>query len=89
LALEGLDPADIAVVFPPYLSPAALDELAASIGIPRSRFVDLAVDTDPFTSSLPYGLEQARQHGLARPGDIALIVTVGSGIQVGCTTYRF
>ncbi len=93
MALEGLDPADIAVVFPPYLSPAALDELAASIGIPRSRFVDLASDNelvaDPFTSSLPYGLEQARQHGLVRPGDIALIVTVGSGIQVGCTTYRF
>jgi len=89
LTLEGLDPADIAIVFPLKLSPAALDELAARIGVPRSRFVDLAVDTDPFTSSLPYGLEHARRHGLARPGDIALIVAVGSGVQVGCTTYRF
>ena len=89
LMLEGLDPADIAVVLPPYLPPAALDELAARIGIPRSRFVDLDADCDPFTSSVPYGLEQARRHGLARPGDIALIVTVGSGVQVGCTTYRF
>jgi len=89
LTLEGLDPADIAVVFPPNLSPAALDELAARIGIPRSRFVDLAVEIDPFTSSLPYGLEHARRRGLARPGDIALIVAVGSGVQVGCTTYRF
>jgi 3-oxoacyl-[acyl-carrier-protein] synthase III len=93
LTLEGLNPADITIVFPPRLSPAALGELAARIGIPRSRFVDLASDdelvTDPFTSSLPYGLEQARRHGLGRPGDIALIVTVGSGVQVGCTTYRF
>uniref|UniRef100_UPI00389A2598 amino acid adenylation domain-containing protein n=1 Tax=Mycobacterium sp. HUMS_1102779 TaxID=3383487 RepID=UPI00389A2598 len=89
LMLEGLDPADIAVVLPPYLPSAALDELAAQIGIPRSRFVDLGADCDPFTSSVPYGLEQARRHGLARPGDIALIVTVGSGVQVGCTTYRF
>ena len=89
LTVEGLDPADIAVVLPPYLPPAALDELAAGIGVPRSRFVDLGSDDDPFTSSLPYGLEQARQRGLARPGDIALIVTVGSGVQVGCTTYRF
>jgi len=89
LALERLDPADITIVFPPYLSPAALDELATRIGIPRSRFVDLAVDTDPFTSSLPYGLEYARRRGLARPGDIALIIAAGSGIQVGCTTYRF
>jgi 3-oxoacyl-[acyl-carrier-protein] synthase III len=87
--LEGLDPSDIAVVLPPHLSPAALDELSARIGIPRSRFVDLAVDTDPFTSSVPYGLENARRHRLARPGDIALIVAVGSGVQVGCTTYRF
>ena len=89
LALEGLDPCDIAVVFPPYLSPAGLDELAAQIGLPRSRFVDLGADGDPFTSSLPYGVEQARQHGLAQPGDIALIMTVGSGVTVGCTTYRF
>ncbi len=89
LALEGLAPSDIAVVFPPHLSPAALDELAAQIGIPRLRFVDLPGDTDPFTSSLPYELEHARQHGQARPGDIALIMTVGSGVEIGCTTYRF
>jgi 3-oxoacyl-[acyl-carrier-protein] synthase III len=38
---------------------------------------------------VPYGLENARRHRLARPGDIALIVAVGSGVQVGCTTYRF
>ncbi|MGH3958723.1 amino acid adenylation domain-containing protein [Mycobacterium sp.] len=89
LTAEGLDPADIAVVLPPYLSPAALDELAARIGIPRSRFADLDAGADPFTSSLPYGLEHVRRQGLARPGDIALIVAVGSGVQVGCTTYRF
>jgi amino acid adenylation domain-containing protein len=89
LTLEGLEPADVALVLPPQLAPVHLDELAARIGIPRSRFIELALDADPFTSSLPYGLEYARQHGLAKPGDIALIVTVGSGVQVGCTTYRF
>lgn len=89
LTLEGLDPADIAIVFPPHLSPAGLSELAARVAIPRSRFVDLTVDADPFTSSVPYGLEHARRHELVRPGDIGLILTVGSGVQVGCTTYRF
>ncbi|HZC51758.1 MAG TPA: amino acid adenylation domain-containing protein, partial [Mycobacterium sp.] len=89
LAAEGLDPSDIAVVFPPHLPAAALDELAAQIGVPRSRFVDLPGETDPFTSSLPYGLEQTRQRGLARPGDVALILATGSGVEVGCTTYRF
>ncbi|OBI37640.1 non-ribosomal peptide synthetase [Mycobacterium sp. E2238] len=89
LALEGLNPGDIAAVLPPYLSKEALDELAAQLGIPRSRFVDLAADSDPFTSSVPFGLEQARTQGLARPGDIALIITAGSGVEIGCTTYRF
>lgn len=93
LTQEGLDPSDIAVIIPPHLPPAALDELAAEIGVPRARFVDLGLglglDSDPFTSSVPYGLEQARRSGLVRPGDIALIVTAGSGVQVGCTTYRF
>jgi amino acid adenylation domain-containing protein len=89
LMVEGLDPADIALAFPPYLSRGAVGELSAAVGIPRSRFIDLDDDTDPFTSSLPYAFERARQHGLARPGDIALIITVGSGIEVGCTTYQF
>lgn len=92
LVLEGLEPADVALVFPPYLSGTAIGELAARIGIPRSRFIDLYDDgmvTDPFTSSLPYAVEHARQRGLARSGDVALIVTVGSGVEVGCTTYRF
>ncbi len=47
LTQEGLDPSDIAVVLPPQLSAAALDELAAQIGIPRSRFVELGADERP------------------------------------------
>ncbi|UXA07682.1 amino acid adenylation domain-containing protein [Mycobacterium sp. SMC-2] len=93
LTLEGLDPSDIAVVLSPQLSTAELDELAAQIGIPRARFVEFGSDDEPdtdlFTSSLPYGMDYARRHMLARPGDIALILTVGSGVTVGCTTYRF
>ncbi|ORV58912.1 non-ribosomal peptide synthetase [Mycobacterium europaeum] len=91
LTVEGLDPSDVAVVFPPYLSPSALDELAAQTGIARSRFVDLGSDgeLDPFTSALPYGLQRARSSGLVHPGDVALILAAGSGVQVGCATYRF
>ena len=77
------------VVFPPYLSPADGTELAERINIPRSRFVDLVTDTDPFSSSVLYGLEHALRHKLVQPGDIGLIISVGSGLQVGCATYRF
>jgi amino acid adenylation domain-containing protein len=89
LKLEGLDRSEIALVFPPYLSAAGRAELAARIGIPSSRFVDVAADADLFTSSLPYALEHAWRHTRVSSGDVGLIVSVGSGLQVGCATYRF
>lgn len=90
LTLEGLEPEDIALVFPPYLPGAALSELAAGIGVDRSRFVETqGLTGDPFTSTLPYQIADARERGLVKPGDVALVMAVGSGIEVGCTTYRF
>jgi 3-oxoacyl-[acyl-carrier-protein] synthase III len=89
LKLEELDPSDIAAVFPPHLSGADRTELAARLRIPGSRFVDLDADTDPFSSSVPHGLQHAWRHRLVRAGDIGLIVSVGSGVQVGCAIYRF
>jgi 3-oxoacyl-[acyl-carrier-protein] synthase III len=89
LKLEELDCSEIAAVFPPCLSDADRTELAARLNIPRSRFVDLATEADPFSSSVPYGLQQARRKKLVRSGDIGLIVTVGSGVQIGCAIYRF
>ncbi len=89
LKLEELDASEIAAVFPPYLCSADRTELAARLRIPSSRFVDVANDADLFSSSLPYGLQYAWRHKLVRPGDIGLIVGVGSGVQVGCATYRF
>jgi 3-oxoacyl-[acyl-carrier-protein] synthase III len=71
------------------LSDADRTELAERLNIPSSRFVDLATESDPFSSCLPYGLQHARRHNLVRSGDIGLIVTVGSGVQIGCATYRF
>ncbi|POY33488.1 non-ribosomal peptide synthetase [Mycobacterium kansasii] len=89
LKLEELDCSQIAAVFPPHLSLAGRAELAARLNIPVSRFVDLPAGSDAFSSCLPYGLECASRNQLVGPGDIGLIVSVGSGIEVGCTTYRF
>ncbi|PQM44772.1 3-oxoacyl-[acyl-carrier-protein] synthase 3 [Mycobacterium talmoniae] len=89
LKLEELDRAQIAAVLPPQLSGADRAELAARLNIPVSRFVDLGVDADPFSSCVPYGLQQARTRRLVSSGDIALLVSVGSGVEVGCATYRF
>jgi amino acid adenylation domain-containing protein len=89
LKLEELDSSEIAAVFPPFLCGADRTELAARLRIPSSRFIDLPADTDLFSSSVAYGLQHAWRNRLVKPGDIGLIVSVGSGIQVGCATYRF
>jgi 3-oxoacyl-[acyl-carrier-protein] synthase III len=56
--------------------------------ISRDKFVDVA-RKDLFTSSLPYALEHIREQNLVEPGDIGLIIAIGSGIQVGCCIYHF
>lgn len=90
LTLERLEPEDIALVLPPCLPGTALDDLAARIGVERSRFVETPGWTgDPFTSTLPFQIADIQRRGLAKPGDVALIMAVGSGVEVGCTTYRF
>ncbi|WP_176358215.1 non-ribosomal peptide synthetase [Mycobacterium persicum] len=89
LKLEELDCSQIAAVFPPHLSQADRAELAVRLNIPDSQFIDLATESDLFSSCLPYELEHAWRHQLVRPGDIGLVISVGSGIEVGCATYRF
>jgi 3-oxoacyl-[acyl-carrier-protein] synthase III len=52
--------------------------------------VDIAhAGNDLYTSSLPYTLQHVREQNLVQSGDVGLIITAGSGIQVGCATYYF
>jgi amino acid adenylation domain-containing protein len=89
LKVEELVPDEVTIVFAPYLSTEDRTELADRIQIPASRFVDRPTDADPFTSAVPYGLAHAWRQNLVKAGDIGLIVSAGSGIDVGCATYRF
>ena len=88
LTIEKLDPAQIKVILPPQISTQFIDSLSATMDMSRDRFVDVA-RKDLFTSSLPYALEHIREQNLVKPGDIGLIIAIGSGIQVGCCTYYF
>jgi 3-oxoacyl-[acyl-carrier-protein] synthase III len=90
LALEGLNASQIAIVLGPQLSPDFTTRLSTTIQISRERFVDIATaGKDLFTSSLAYSLQCANTTDILRPGDIGLIISVGSGIQVGCAIYYF
>ena len=88
LSIEKLDLAQIKVILPPQISAQFITSLSARMNISRDKFVDVA-RKDLFTSSLPYAMEHIREQHLVKPGDIGLIITVGSGIQVGCATYYF
>jgi amino acid adenylation domain-containing protein len=89
LSLEHLDLAQIKVVLPPQISTEFIGRLSDALSIDRSKLVDVQAQRDLFTSSLAYTLQHVRQHKLVQPGDIGLIISVGSGIQVGCATYYF
>jgi len=89
LRLEHLDLAQIKVVLPPQISTGFISRLSDTLAIDRGRLVDVQTQHDLFTSSLAYTLQHVHKHKLVQPGDIGLIISVGSGIQVGCATYYF
>ncbi len=87
---EGIDVGGIARIFPPQISSAFITELSRTMDLPRDRFVDAVQGgRDLFTSSLPFALRHARDAGIVRPADVGLLVSAGSGIQVGCALYHF
>ncbi len=90
LKSEQLDLSRIKVVLPPQISAAFAGRLSDVLQVERARVVDIArAGADLYTSSLPYTLEYVQEHQLVTPGDIGLIISVGSGLQVGCATYHF
>ncbi len=89
LRVEQLGVSQIKVILPPQISPAFITALSNTMNLSRDRFVDPAHGGDLFTSSLAYTLQYVREQHLVKPGDIGLIINVGTGIQVGCATYYF
>jgi 3-oxoacyl-[acyl-carrier-protein] synthase III len=87
---KSLSLADFDVVLPPQFSPAFNQKLAERLGLPLEKFIDFACEgQDLFTNSLGFGLQQALATGRAKAGNLGLIISVSSGIQAACTTYRF
>jgi 3-oxoacyl-[acyl-carrier-protein] synthase III len=90
LEREGLRPQDIRAVLPPQLSAGFVARLRERWPAAETAFVDIAESgNDAYSSTLVQTLHHARERGLVRPGDIALIINVGAGVQVGCATYYF
>jgi 3-oxoacyl-[acyl-carrier-protein] synthase III len=90
LRIEGLDISQIQVILPPQISSKFISRVSDKMNLSRDEFVDITHErSDLFTSSVPYALQYVREQQLVKPGDIGLIISAGSGIQVGCATYYF
>jgi 3-oxoacyl-[acyl-carrier-protein] synthase III len=90
LRLEGLEPSQVKAIFPPQPSGAFVGRFADALGVSPDRCVDVTLPgRDLFTSSAPYALAAARERDLVGAGDVGLIVSAGSGFQVGCALYSF
>lgn len=87
---QGLDMSQIKIIFPPQISSQFISKLGTKMNLPEDKFVDATINgKDIFTSSIPYAMRYAKDNNLIGTGDTGLIISVGSGIQVGCATYHF
>ncbi|MEV4391053.1 3-oxoacyl-[acyl-carrier-protein] synthase III C-terminal domain-containing protein [Nonomuraea sp. NPDC049607] len=87
---DGVKADELCAVLAPQRSPEFLRRLAEALDVSPERVVNTCADgLDLYTSSLPYGFRGARERGLARPGDVGLVLGAGAGVQVGGALYWF
>lgn len=87
---EGVAADEVSLLVPPQVSTGFVSACADRLNLPAARTVTVPGLTNNLaTSSVPAGLLAARQSGAARPGDLALVLSVGAGVQTGCALYRF
>lgn len=90
LGKEKLDLNRINMIFPPQISSTFIARLSAALHFPIEKFIDAVGEgPDLFSSSIAYAFQYVQEKALVNPGDLGLIITVGSGIQVGCAIYHF
>lgn len=90
LKAERLRMEDIKVILPPQISTSFVPALAQALVVETSRFVNLAVDDGGLSSSsLAHSFVELGRTGHVAPGDVGLVISVGSGLQVGAATYYF
>jgi 3-oxoacyl-[acyl-carrier-protein] synthase III len=90
LAIERISLADVTFVLGPQLGGSFCWRLGVELGLPQSCIVNIADENDDlFTSSFAYCMDYVRRRGMARAGDLGLIIVATAGIQIGCVPYRF
>ena len=76
--------ADFDEFYFPQVSSRFLNTLGEELEIPRDRIVDVTIDGDLYTSSLPCALEQVAHSASRASGKVGLAISAGPGINVSC-----
>ncbi len=86
---QSLSATDINWWLPPQTNGTFTDILLKSLNVTREQaIISDACGPDAFTSAIPLAMLAAAAHAPAA-GDIGLIISIGSGLQVACALYRF
>lgn len=86
---EGLSMDDIRVIMPPQISGAFVSAFSSRLNLPESKVVNLHDDQNYYTCSTVFAVKHAVEAGMAQPGDIALILEAGAGLQIAAALYQF
>jgi 3-oxoacyl-[acyl-carrier-protein] synthase III len=90
LERERLDLSRVSAILPPQVSSRFITSLSSILGVSRDRMIEVDPGGgDLQSSSIPFALQHLEQSGRSRKGDVALMIAISPGIQVGCATYRF
>lgn len=74
----------------PQLHAGFIDQVASRLGLNASQVVSALEDTgNLYTSSVAYSLNKIRDLQNHSKGDLGLVISAGSGIQVGTAIYHF
>jgi len=88
LETGSFDPSKCRLALVPHLSPAFVSELSGLLDLPPDLIAGGSGFGDLFTSFVPYTVRSAAPFGVTASKASALIVTAGSGVQIGCAIYH-
>ena len=89
LESAGVTVADIDLVIPHQASAHALHLMRRKLGIPAEKLLDLlSIRGNQVSASIPSMLDHALSNGLAKTGDIVLLIGTAAGITLGGAVVR-
>ncbi len=89
LAEAGVKPDDIALVIPHQSNLRIIESARLRLGLPKGRvFTNIQRYGNTSAASIPIGLDECRESGRIKPGDLVLLVAFGAGLTWGSALIR-